>query len=53
MISKAGSQPPWKNITLLDLKKVRGVKKLRAKMTMKPAKFAAILSQYNLARWCL
>ena len=53
MISRAGNQPPAVNIALWNLKKARGVTRLRAIMTMRPARFAAILSQYNLARWCL
>jgi hypothetical protein len=53
MISRAGNQLPSVNIALWNLKKAKGVKKLSAIMTMKPARFAAILSQYSLARWCL
>ena len=53
MISRAGSLPPWKNMALLDLKKARGVNKLSTMITMKPKRFAAMLSQYDLARWCL
>ena len=53
MISRDGNQPPSVNIVFWNLKKARGVTKLSAIMTMKPARFAAILSQYSLVRWCL